>query len=94
MEFQYVTIAVSDLEHSRAFYEDILGFKPNLASERWQSYEIEGNAGFGINEDANTKRVHCSDIINFSLLDIDSLWEKVRDHVRVEIPPQVMPWGT
>jgi len=39
-------------------------------------------------------RAPCPDIINFSLPDIDALWGKVRDHVRVESPPQVMPWGT
>lgn len=94
MEFQYVTIAVSDMELSRAFYADVLGFKPNGAYQRWQSYEIEGNAGFGINEDPDLQRVPCSDIINFSLGEIDSLREKVRRHVRVEAPPQVMPWGT
>ena len=94
MEFQYVTIAVSDLEQSKAFYSDILGFKPNGDYERWQSYEIEGNAGFGISEDPNLQRDPCCNIINFSLLDLNTLWEKVRDHVRVESPPQVMPWGT
>ena len=94
MKFQYLTIAVSDLEGSKAFYEGILGFKPDGSYQRWQSYEIEGNGGFGINEDPELQRVSCSDIINFSLLDIDSMWEKVRGHVHVETTPQVMPWGT
>jgi len=94
MKFQVVTIAVSDLARSKVFYEDVLGFEPNGTYERWQSYKIEGDGGFGINEDLNLQRVPCLDIINFSLPDIDVLWEKVRDHVGVESPPQVMPWGT
>ncbi len=94
MRFQVVTIAVSDLARSRKFYEDVLGFKPSASYERWQCYEIEGAGGFGISEDVNLQRVPCPDIINFSLPDIDALWKKVREHVRVESPPQVMPWGT
>ena len=94
MHLQYVTIAVSDLERSRTFYEDVLGFTPFGSYERWQSYQIEGRAGFGINEDRDLRRVPCQDIINFVVPDIDSLWEKIRDKARVESPPQVMPWGT
>ena len=94
MEFQYVTIGVSDLARSRRFYEDILGFKPDMNCENWQSYAIEGDAGFAITEEPELRRVPCSDVINFSLPEIDSLWERVRDRVRVESAPQVMPWGT
>ena len=94
MKFQYVTIAVSDLARSKLFYEDVLRFEPNGTYERWQSYKIEGDGGFGIGEDPNLQRVPCLDIINFSLPDIDALWAQVRDHVRVESPPQVMPWAT
>lgn len=94
MKFQVVTIAVSNLERSRAFYEDLLGFKPSASYERWQCYEIEGGSGFGISEDPNLHRVPCHDIFNFTHPDIDALWKKVRDHVGVESPPQVMPWGT
>ncbi|MCD6284602.1 MAG: VOC family protein [Anaerolineae bacterium] len=94
MKFQVVTIAVSDLERSKAFYEDVLGSKRSASYERWQSYEIEGGSGFGISEDPDSHRVPCHDIFNFTHRDIDALWEKVRDHVRVESPPQAMPWGT
>lgn len=94
MEFQYVTISVSDLGRSKAFYEDILGFKPSITYEKWQGYEMEGGAGFGINEDPNLQRVSSLDVINFALADIDSLWEKAKDRVCVESHPQVWPWGT
>ena len=94
MKMQFVTIAVSDLAKSRRFYEDMLGFEPETAYERWQSYGIDGNGGFGIIEDSRTHRVQCLDIVNFELSDIDSLWARINGSVQVESPPQVMPWGT
>jgi uncharacterized glyoxalase superfamily protein PhnB len=71
-----------------------LGFRHSGTYQDWHSYEIEGGGGFGIIADPGLSRTPCPDIVNFSLPDIDAMWEKVRDQVRVESPPQVMPWGT
>ena len=94
MEFQVVTIAVSDLARSKVLCENVVGFKRSARYERWHCYRIEGDGGYGISENQDLQRVPGPDIINFSHPDIDALWGRVRDHVRVEPPPQVMPWGT
>jgi catechol 2,3-dioxygenase-like lactoylglutathione lyase family enzyme len=94
MKFQYVTITVSNLERSRDFYSNVLGFTPNVTYERWLGYKLENGSGFGINEELNYQRPPSSDIINFSVDDLETLWEKVRHTAQVESPLQVMPWGT
>ena len=95
MEFQVVTFAVSDLTESKRFYEGILGFEPTVAYARWQGYAVSGDhAGFGINEEPDLRRLPASDIVNFAVDDLDALWERIREHVRVELPPTTMPWGT
>jgi catechol 2,3-dioxygenase-like lactoylglutathione lyase family enzyme len=41
MKVQGITRTVSDLERSKQFYEDVLGFEPDAFYEptRWQSYK-------------------------------------------------------
>jgi len=88
MELQVVTIAVRSLEKSKKFYEDILGFEPDMYYEptRWQSYQLNGNGGFGITETPNLVRTTTADIINFKV--------RVKDQVDVEAELATTPWGT
>lgn len=95
-ELQVVTISVASLETSRAFYEAVLGFEPDVYYEptRWQSYRLEGASGFGIRETPSLIRSTTDDIINFTVRDVEALWEKVKDNTLVvEEDLATTPWG-
>lgn len=94
MKLQVITISVSDLTHSRAFYEEILGFEPDIAYEKWQSYKVEGDGGFGIIEEPGLQREPSEDIINFRVERVEGYWERVKDSVEVEAPLATTAWGT
>jgi len=93
---QAVTVAVTNLARSKAFYEDVLGLEPDSYYEptRWQSYASEGRAYFCITEETGLTRPVSKDIINFDVDDLDGLWARVKDACHVEMPLQTMPWGT
>ena len=94
MDFQVVTISVSDLTVSKQFYEGILGFKPGVLYEKWQGYKLETTGGFGIIEEPGLNRNPSKDIINFELDDVESFWNHVKKRVTVESELQRWPWGT
>ena len=86
MQVQGVTVSVSDLSRSRRFYEEVLGFVPDAYYEptRWQCYKFDGRAYFAITEVPEFQRNAASDIVNFGVQAIESLWDRVRDKVEVE----------
>lgn len=94
-QLQVVTIAVSSLTQSKRFYEELLGFEPDIYYEptRWQSYKLGGGGGFGIAEAPALVRADTIDIINFTVDDVETLWERVRDRVTVDAPLATTPWG-
>lgn len=94
MDFQVVTISVSDIAQSKQFYEGILEFEPDTYYEKWQSYKLESTGGFGIIEEHGLNRNPSKDIINFELSDVESFWNRVKNRVKVESELQRMPWGT
>ena len=96
MQLQVVTLSVKSLEISRSFYEEILGFEPDIYYEptRWQSYKLDGNSGFGIAETPDLVRSRNSDIINFFVDDVKAMWYRVRDRVEIEADLARAPWGT
>jgi len=93
---QAVTITVSNLEKSRLFYEDVLGFEPDSYYEptRWQCYKSEGRAYLGIAEDAGYRRSDSKDIINFDVEDLEQLWEKIQGKCVIETEVGRTPWGS
>ena len=93
---QAVTITVSNLEKSRLFYEDILGFEPDEYYEptRWQCYQSEGRAYLGIVEDTEYQRDDSKDIINFDVHDLELLWVKVENICVIESRLGKTPWGS
>ena len=96
MQLQVVTLSVKSLECSRPFYEQILGFDPDIFYEptRWQSYKFDGESGFGIIEVPDLVRCRNGDIINFSVDDVKALWYRVKDQVEIEANLEKTPWGT
>ena len=93
---QAVTITVSNLERSKHFYEDILGFEPDTYYEptRWQCYKSEGRAYLGITEDTEYKRNDSKDIINFNVDDVEQLWKNIEEKSVVESKLDKTPWGS
>ena len=95
MKLQGITIVVSDLVRSRAFYEDVLGFEPGPFYEptRWQPYYFDGQF-FGIREEPAFVRLSSDDITNFVLDGVPTLWERCRKHASVIEPLAQTPWGS
>jgi predicted enzyme related to lactoylglutathione lyase len=93
---QAVTITVSNLERSKHFYEDVLGFEPDSYYEptRWQCYESEGRAYFGITEDTEYRRGDSKDIINFDVEDLEQFWKMVEKECVIETKLAKTPWGS
>jgi predicted enzyme related to lactoylglutathione lyase len=96
MQVQGVTVSVSDLSRSKAFYEEVLGFIPDAYYEptRWQPYKFEGRAYFAIIEVPGFQRNAASDVVNFDVQEIEALWSRVRDKVEVEAELSETPWGS
>ena len=93
---QAVTITVLNLERSKLFYEEVLGFESDAYYQptRWQCYKSEGRAYLGIAEDPAFKRNDSKDIINFDVDDLELLWEKVSEKCVVESRLDKTPWGS
>ena len=96
MQVQGVTVTVSDLSRSRAFYEQVLGFVPGAyyAPTRWQSYAFDGRAYFAIIEVADGRGHPKGNIVNFDVNEIQTLWDRVCDQVEVEAELSETPWGS
>jgi predicted enzyme related to lactoylglutathione lyase len=91
MELKGVTRVVKNLETSRRFYEEVLGFKTDAYYEptKWQSYKVQDGLFFAVGEAPGS-----IDVTTFAVSDIESLWEKVKDKAEVVSPLEKTPWGT
>lgn len=96
LAIQAVTMTVSNLERSRQFYEEILGFEPDSYYEptRWQCYHSEGRAYLGISEVSDYQKQESNDIINFDVENIEELWERIKERVDVETELGKTSWGS
>jgi catechol 2,3-dioxygenase-like lactoylglutathione lyase family enzyme len=96
MRVQGVTISVSDLARSKAFYEDVLGFVPDAyyAPTRWQPYKFEGRAYLALIEVPGFQRQAGGDIVNFQVQEIEAFWNRVCEQVTVEAELADTPWGS
>ena len=88
MKVQGITKTVADLERSKHFYEDVLGFEPDAFYEptQWQSYKTSGTTFFAIGKPPGS-----TDETPFFVPDIEALWERVKDQVEVVEPLAMMP---
>jgi catechol 2,3-dioxygenase-like lactoylglutathione lyase family enzyme len=93
---QGVTIAVSDLDRSKHFYEQILGFEPDAyyAPTRWQPYLSVGRSYLALIEVADFRSPGTGNIVNFDVSNIRAYWESIRANVDIESPLGLTPWGS
>lgn len=86
-----VTRVISNPEISKHFYENLLGFEPDIYFEptHWQSHKCQGGNFFAVGEAPGS-----TNEISFSVEDVESLWSKVKDAAEVVSPLEKTPWGT
>jgi len=91
MNFSGLTRTVADLEKSRQFYEDILGFERGVfyAPTGWQSYKCQEDVFFAIGQAPGS-----TNEISFKVDDVEQLWLAVKNRVDVVNPLEKTPWGT
>lgn len=91
MKLSGITCTVADLEKSRQFYEELLGFEPDAFYEptRWQSYKCQDGVFFAIGEPPGS-----TDEVSFTVPDVEGLWERVKHSAEVVHPLEKTPWGT
>lgn len=95
MKIGYVNIFVSDIERSRAFFEDALGLKCNVADQEhgYASYSA-GDISFGtaVTDDTSLLGRHTG--VGFMVEDIDQAYQNLTSSgVEFEMPPTAQPWG-
>ena len=95
MNIGYVNIFVTDIERSRAFFEDILGLPCNAADGEhgYASYSA-GPVSFGtaVSDDQSLVGRHTG--VGFMTEDIDETYERLSAAgVEFDMPPTAQPWG-
>jgi len=95
MNIQTVTITVSNMKNSKAFYEEVLGFTPDEFYEptNWQPYRFNDQL-FGIREKTGFVRPESFDITNFETDDVEELWARVKDKAAIVEELAPTPWGS
>lgn len=96
MEIQGTTLAVSNLQKSKKFYENILNFEPDIFHEptKRQSYKFEWRAYFAIIEDEDFSAPSHKNIVNFDVQDIDTFRENIKNKTNIEAKLSITPRGS
>ena len=91
MELSGITHIVANLEKSKRFYEEVLGFEigASYAPTRWQAYKCQEGIFFAIGE-APGSTEETSLVVD----DIEAFWLRSKDKVDVVSPLEKTPWGT
>jgi catechol 2,3-dioxygenase-like lactoylglutathione lyase family enzyme len=91
MKLSGITHTVENLETSKQFYEEILGFETDVfyAPTHWQSYKCQEGVFFAVGQAPGS-----TNEISFSVKDIESLWSQIKDKVDIVNPLEKTPWGT
>ena len=92
----YVTLSVSNLDKSIAFYQDVLGFRVAITYEptRWVAFALDGEAGFAIGQTDGTFAPPTSAMLDFFVHDVEAFWESIRAKVDVVRPLEWTDWGS
>jgi len=91
MKLLGLTRVVADVENSKRFYENVLGFAPGAfyAPTHWQAYPCQKEIYYAVGEAPGS-----TDQISFGVPDIEAFWQQVKDQVEVVNPLERTPWGT
>lgn len=94
LNLQVITITVSNLEKSRYFYEEVLGFELKRFYEptRWVAYHCQGGMFFAIMETDRFVQQPGGGEVVFYIEDIETLWTQIQRRVTVIEPLQVALW--
>jgi lactoylglutathione lyase len=95
-ELEVVTISVSNLEKSKQFYVDLLGFTIDTFYEptKWLSFKYKGNSFCAIQEVFGFIRQPSEDLIDFYVDDVAELWDRIKDYVKIKSKLGKTPWGS
>jgi catechol 2,3-dioxygenase-like lactoylglutathione lyase family enzyme len=91
MTLHGITRIVTSLARSKQFYEEVLGFEPDVFYEptNWQSYKCQEGVFFAIGEEPGS-----TNEVSFVVADVETLWQNVKDRADVVSPLEKTPWGT
>lgn len=81
-----------DLEKTRRWYEQVLGFECVDQSEGWCRLARGGAAIMFMNND-HLEEPHATATQYFYVDDASSVWAKVKEHCKAEWGPERMPYG-
>lgn len=95
-QLEVVTISVSDLEKSKQFYLELLGFEEDAYYEptKWLSFKDKGESFFAIQEVSALRRLPSDDMIDFYVDNVEELWGRIKDKVTVISKLGKTPWGS
>jgi uncharacterized glyoxalase superfamily protein PhnB len=99
MELQALTpmLRTPDLQGTIRFYTEILGFVCESASESWQWASLShGPVALmlsGLNEHEGDEKPVFTGSLYFKTPDVDALWERLRDKVRICYPIENFAYG-
>ena len=94
-QLMHVRINVSNINEALEWYKNVLGFEAEdwgwpPENPKYFSFKSKAGADFSILEEEK-----CSNgRTNFTVDDVDELWEKLKNKVEVVEPLFNTPWGT
>ncbi|TJZ65380.1 VOC family protein [Chitiniphilus eburneus] len=83
-----------DLEATRRFYQEALGFQAQATATGTLTVEHDGNSLIFTTEDLWGKPPGFSGTIYFTLADVDGYFAGIKDRVVIAWPVQNMPYGS
>ncbi|GLS05586.1 hypothetical protein GCM10007860_27430 [Chitiniphilus shinanonensis] len=91
---QTVLLRCHDLETTRRYYQETLGFHARPTAAGTLTVERDGNSMIFTTEDLWGKPPGLSGTIYFTLADVDGYFAEIKDRVVVAWPVQNMPYGS
>jgi len=85
----HLAVPVKELEKSRLFYRDVMGFEEGRSSERWVDFNFYGHQFVihEVQEDSGIKRNsvdgHSVPVPHFGVVLMWNDWEKLRDKLKL-----------